>query len=496
MQSKIRTALSHKSVPVILILIFLAVIAGGIYLQKNTPSAVTVSTTSELHTAVAREGNLVIYASGSGTLIAQSDTTFGFSSSGQVSKINVNIGDTVEGGQVLAELDNTSATLALQKARRTLNELISPAAIATAKDAVATAEYNVFTTREDLQYLVSPAVQIWQERLEEAQKALAEVQAAVKADPSDENKQKLQEAQDVVTRAEAYLEDAEENYYTYIKDNFSEMRMDPRSGNSRIIWYRDDTTGKKYSKIHAPTETEIGIAQATYNLAKATLEEAKTYLAAISTGVIPESATSASLTTLENAQLDVQAAQLDLENTHLVAPISGKVMSIDLKVGDIVNSNATGITIADLTQPSLEIFLQPSDWVNISAGYETDVTFDILPDNTFIGKVIRVDPGLYTGNSTSVVRAIVKLNNADASFNLPLGSTATVEVIGGRAENAILIPVEALHKAGNKYAVFVMKNGEIKLRIVEVGIQNSQYAEITSGLEVGDVITTGITETK
>jgi hypothetical protein len=69
-------------------------------------------------------------------------------------------------------------------------------------------------------------------------------------------------------------------------------------------------------------------------------------------------------------------------------------------------------------------------------------------------------------------------------------------VIGGRAENAILIPIEALHKAGDQYAVFVMKNGELKLRIIGVGIQNSLYAEITSGLEAGDVVTTGITETK
>ncbi len=129
-------------------------------------------------------------------------------------------------------------------------------------------------------------------------------------------------------------------------------------------------------------------------------------------------------------------------------------------------------------------------------GYETEVTFDILPDKTFSGKVIRVDPGLYTENFTSVVRAIVSLQNADAALELPLGSTASVDVIGGRAENAILIPIEALHKAGDQYAVFVMKNGELKLRIVEVGIQNTLYAEITTGLEVGDVVTTGITETR
>jgi len=497
MLPKIRNALSKKHVIIILAICLVAVIAGGMTLRGNTTQPTqTASSEAELHTTVAREGDLVIYASGSGTLISMSESSFGFNTGGQVAALNVRVGDVVEALQVLAELDKTSAELALRKAERMLNELTSPAAIASAKDAVATAQYNVATTREDLQYLISPEVQIWQERLEEAEKALADAQAELDANPSDENRQKLQEAKDAVTLAQGYLEDGRENYYTYLVNNFSEMRMDPRSGNSLIIWYKDDATGKKYSKIHAPTGTEIGIAQADYDLAKATLEEAEIYLAAISGEEIPEGTSSAALTVLENAKTSVQIAQFDLESTQLIAPISGTVMSIDFKVGDTVNQGSTLMTISNLTQPSLEIFLEESDWGNIQVGYETEVTFDILPDKTFTGKVIRVDPGLYTENFTSVVRAFVSLENAQSASILPLGSTASVNVIGGRAENAILIPIEALHKAGEGYAVFVMKNGEIRLRIVEVGIQNSLYAEITAGLEIGDVVTTGITETR
>jgi multidrug resistance efflux pump len=340
-----------------------------------------------LKTAVARQGNLVIYASGSGALIAQSETSFGFNTSGQVTKLNVKVGDVVAAGQVLAELDNTSATLNYQKAQRTLNELTSPAAIATAKDAVATAEYNVATTREDLQYLVSPAVQIWQERLDKSKKALAVAQAEAAANPFAQANQKVQEAQDAVTLNQFHLAQARENYYTYLTENFSEMQMDRRSGTQRIVYYVDETTGKRYTKIHAPTETEIAVAQSTYNLAQATLDEAKTYLAAIGGETIPEGTSSASLTALENAKSNVQAAQMELENTQLTAPISGTVMSLDFKVGDFVGGNSAIMTISDLSQPSLEIFLDESDWGNIKVGYETEVTFDILPDSTFTGKV-------------------------------------------------------------------------------------------------------------
>ena len=46
------------------------------------------------------------------------------------------------------------------------------------------------------------------------------------------------------------------------------------------------------------------------------------------------------------------------------------------------------------------------------------------------------------------------------------------------------------------YAVFVMENGAPKLRVVEVGLMDFTYAQILSGLEAGDVVTTGIVETE
>jgi multidrug efflux pump subunit AcrA (membrane-fusion protein) len=80
--------------------------------------------------------------------------------------------------------------------------------------------------------------------------------------------------------------------------------------------------------------------------------------------------------------------------------------------------------------------------------------------------------------------------------SLPVGSNASVDVIGGRTENAVLVPVEAVREIGpGEYAVFVMEDGEPKLRIVTVGLMDYTSAEIASGLEEGEVVTTGVVET-
>ena len=76
------------------------------------------------------------------------------------------------------------------------------------------------------------------------------------------------------------------------------------------------------------------------------------------------------------------------------------------------------------------------------------------------------------------------------------GMNASVDVIGGKAENALLVPVEALRElAPGSYAVFVMVDGEPQMRPVEVGLMDYANAEIISGLEMGDLVTTGIVET-
>jgi len=74
---------------------------------------------------------------------------------------------------------------------------------------------------------------------------------------------------------------------------------------------------------------------------------------------------------------------------------------------------------------------------------------------------------------------------------------ASVTVISAQTQNAILVPLAALHEyAPGKYAVFVLRNGKLTVQMVEVGLQDLVSAEIKSGLQVGDVVSTGLLATK
>jgi HlyD family secretion protein len=433
-----------------------------------------------MQTATARQGDLVIYASGAGTLIPAAETSLGFRTSGQVTRINVKVGDIVDAGQVLAELDNVSQQIQYTQAKRALADMTSPYAIATAEQDLATARQSVDSARSHLAYLISPAVLNSEEAVAKAEQDLANAKTAAQAAPSAEADQKVAHAQDTLDTAKDRLKGNLEYYKNkYLPENFTVF---------------DRRTDTKY--VAAPTDADIAAARAEYALAQASVLEAQNYLAVLQGGDIPEGATGSNLTQLEDAKLSLQSAEDSLAATQLISPISGTVMSLDLVQGDTV-STGTVATIADLSQPYLEVFLDATDWENVKVGYASEVTFDALPDTTFTGKVTQVDPGLYTSGNTSVVRALVELDKPSDGFNLPTGSTAAVDVIAGRAMNAVLVPIEALHQTSpGNYTVFILENGKPRLRVVEVGIQDSLYAEIKSGLEAGEVVTTGIAETR
>ena len=64
-------------------------------------------------------------------------------------------------------------------------------------------------------------------------------------------------------------------------------------------------------------------------------------------------------------------------------------------------------------------------------------------------------------------------------------------------ENVVLVPIEALREIdANEYVVFVLENGEPRVRPVSVGLVDFTSAEILSGIEVGETVTTGLVETQ
>jgi len=456
----------------------LIVFSGIFYYYKTKPST---GKENIIPTSTIGTGNIILSATGLGTLIPGQEVSLGFKQSGKVSEVLATLGEKVAAGQVLAKLDRNTLELQYKQAEGNVAALASPAEIASAEQAVADAKASLATARDNLQYMIGPEVFVAEQKLADAQQALEAAKAAVAKDASDTNKRQVVQAGAAVADAQKTVDYAYENYSnSYTLETFT-------------FPIRNDNGVTKRRVLIAPTDAELLGARAAYELAVTNLEDAQNYLDVLNGTKKTEDVPTSSLASLTEAKLALDSAKAALDATDLIAPIGGTMTTIDLNGGEDIGTSAV-VTISDTAQPyTLDVNLDETDWDKAKVGYAATVTFDLLPDKNYPAKITQVYPKLDDSSGTAIVHIVVQLDN-QISADLPVGSTASVDVTGGEALNVLLVPVSALKEVETgKYVVYLMKNGKPVEQQVEVGLQDILYAEVKSGLKRGDVVLTDAT---
>jgi len=457
---------SRKNLLFLIPVVVLAGIGAVAYFGASA-SAAAGDSEEELQTATARRGDLFLVATGTGTLIPATEVDLGFDTSGELAQILVEVGDDVEAGQVLARLDPTSAETALAEVEAALREMTSPLAVAQAHLAVADAQEAL----ESAQYMYTVRQEGHrgtQDTIEGAKARLAQA------------KEGLASAKEAYDRAEGSAEKAR------AYDRYASAKSSYNSALATYNWY----TGH-------PTEIQQAQLEAAVAIAEARLAEAQALDAALTGEQLPEGASGSGFTALQKAQAAVAAARQNLESTELHAPMAGTITAINGTVGQTVGGSSV-MTLMDLRQPHVEFYLDQTDIDKASDGLEVEVTFDAYPDVVYSGTVTGIDPVLTTSGGVSAVHGFAALTPqaGEGAPRLLVGLSAAVDVIAGRVENAVLVPIEALREiTPGTYAVFVVDSaGALEMRMVEVGLQDETFAAITSGLEAGEIVSTGIVE--
>jgi HlyD family secretion protein len=486
------TSVKRKTPWIITAIVLIGVLGGYFYYSKILSASQTTEG-AQTQTAVVRPGDLTVSADGTGTLIAGTDASFGFDTSGQVTGVYVKVGDQVEAGQALAQLDDTLARMKYDEAERALQELYSAASIAAIQKVIATAQDTEAAAKQWLAYLISPDVAEAEENLAIAQQKLNDAQAAAQASPSDETSQAVKDAQKSVDYLSDQLNQAWTSYNNlYLPETFGvyENIGSRRHPKEVLKTVTDPITGKEVPDITAPSVDDLTTVRSNIAQAQETISEGQAYLDILNSGDIPDNAVGAKITALYEAKLAVENARSDLDATNLIAPISGTVTSLDLSLGEQAGTSSI-ITISQLSQPyTLDANIEEADWSMAKTGNKVNVTFDLLPGKTYTGTVALVYPELNPSFETSLVHLTVKLDQT-MTQDLPAGMGATIRVIGGEARNALLVPVKSVHKGEDgRYYVTVVQNGQKAERQVTIGLKNDTYAEVKSGLQAGETVVT------
>lgn len=457
-------------------LVLLIAIVGDAYYQLAYLPAHRTNTRALAPTSIARRGTITLSAIGTGTLQPANEVQLGFggNSSGKLVTLNAKVGDHVKAGQLLAEIDNSQAKITFAQDQQSLLSLASPAGIATAAQTLATDKATLYRDTNTLIYLISPDQYYWQQQVAQAEQKLADARTAGGASPTGDQQKAITAAQERLSYYQDSLSASQLRWLkTYVPVHFTSITR---------------AKGVVTKQVDTPTDATIAAAQAAMVTDQNKIQEDQWYLDALNGKQVPANATGANLAALETAQLNVQSAKANLDATQIFAPGDGTILTVSANLGDNVSSSPI-IVMGDLTRLYVQTYMDESDFQSFQVGNAAQVTFSALPDKVFTGQVTEVDPALDTSSGTAVVSGLVQLD--PTTTQLLIGMTASVTVIAGQAQDAVLIPIAALHQQpGGGYTVNVLRNGKFTSVEVQIGLKDLVNAQVTSGLTPGDVVST------
>jgi HlyD family secretion protein len=205
----------------------------------------------------------------------------------------------------------------------------------------------------------------------------------------------------------------------------------------------------------------------------------------------------------KSAKAQYQQANDSYRKTKIYAPISGKVMKINVEEGETavmgtINYQGTVLmTIADLSRMIAVVTIDETDVPNVKVGQVVEVIADALPDTTYPGEVTKVGLMPITNQLTTekVTDFEVEIELTGFSPMLRPGMNVKTEIITSEKFGVVVIPIQASgkRKIEDKMteSVFVVRNNKAQLTAVETGVSSDTEIEIISGIEEGDTVITG-----
>jgi len=232
----------------------------------------------------------------------------------------------------------------------------------------------------------------------------------------------------------------------------------------------------------------------------------------------------------------LEAARRDLEETHLVAPVTGLVTRIYVEVGENVvtgtmnNAGTVILEMADLSEMEVEAEVDETDIIHVALDQPARVEVDAFQGRPLTGRVSRVGQAGRTSQEGADFLVRVRLDESPP--RLRPGMTADVEILVATADSALAVPLQALtvrprskitdwaaeggspadsvpvareepgaldrwlDGAGDPdedliEGVFLLMEGHARYRPVETGLRGETYIQILRGVEAGETVITG-----
>lgn len=188
---------------------------------------------------------------------------------------------------------------------------------------------------------------------------------------------------------------------------------------------------------------------------------------------------------------EVQLRRGDCECVPISAPVDGRVLRVLQESEGVVAAGEPLLEIGDPADLEIVVDLLSADAVKVAAGQRV-VIEGWGGETPVAGRVRRVEPFGFTkisalGIEEQRVNVIIDFTSPREQWQrLGHGYQVDLRIVLWEGVDVVKLPLTALFRDGDKWAVFIDSGGRAKRRHVEIGRRNGLEAEITGGLKVGE----------
>ena len=268
----------------------------------------------------------------------------------------------------------------------------------------------------------------------------------------------------------------------------------------------------------ASTRAAVGLALAEVKQAEAQLVFLRTELSRaerlLRQGAISESArdkaklaVDTASANLDSANASLEVRQRELERaeaalietatpagpccTEIKAPVSGQILRVLAESEQVVTAGMPLMEIGDPANIEITADILSRDAVEVKPGASAVISNWGGPD--LLARVRTVAPSATTkvsalGIEEQRVTVTLDLKPEEQLKGLGDGFRVVVNITVWEGNNVLAVPISALFRQGDDWAVYRLMNGEAKLQIVKLGRGNDFYSEILSGLTPSDLV--------
>ncbi len=425
--------------------------------------------------------------------------------SGRIEKLNVGVGSLVKAGDVIAELDTSALEPQMEQAQAAVtaaetkleqmkagpraetiaqaraNLAAAEAKLAAIKDGprpetVAQAKANLDAARAKLAQLQAgptpEQIKAAQLAVDQAKNALyaAQVQKDGACNPRNPDFM-CKSAQSSAFAAETAVEQAQQQLKILTSPPTKETLDQAQAA--------VDAAQQQYNLAQHPyTDHDVAQAQAAVEAARAQLELAEK--------PFTDQDLKLAQIAVDQAKAGLDVVRMQIDDAKVTSPIDGVVAQKMLDQGAMA-SPATPIVSIVSKNVEVDVNVEEGKLGLIQQGQKATVLVPAFPGVPFAASVVGDPPVVDPRSRTAVVR----LSAEDPKAQLKPGMYAQVTIQVKPQHGVLVVPVSALINDNGKTEVYLVQNGVVKVQPVTVGVEDQNNAEITEGLNEGQVVVVG-----